>query len=108
MTSANPPLDGLPVVTKSGPGGVPASRLREAADRLAHERVHRVPDDVLPFDGAGELVLGARFHIWSLGGCRPGDRYLTINLNPRTAWKKRLQDVVLRSAYMTFNADNQD
>lgn len=49
-----------------------------------------------------------RFRIWRWGGYHPGDPYLTINLNPRTAWKKRLQDKLFRCAYLTFNADNQD
>jgi phenylacetate-CoA ligase len=49
-----------------------------------------------------------RFRMWSWAGYRPGDRYLEINLNPRVAWKKRLQDRLFRCAYLTFNADNQD
>jgi len=49
-----------------------------------------------------------RFRMWSWSGYRPGDPYLEINLNPRLAWKKRLQDLLLRCSYLTFNADNQN
>jgi len=49
-----------------------------------------------------------RFRIWSWAGYLPGDPYLTINLNARVEWRKRLQDRLFRCAYLTFNADNQD
>ncbi|HVR10064.1 MAG TPA: hypothetical protein VMW75_18610 [Thermoanaerobaculia bacterium] len=49
-----------------------------------------------------------RFRIWGWAGYQPGDPYLTINLNARVQWKKRLQDRLFRCAYLTFNADNQD
>jgi phenylacetate-CoA ligase len=49
-----------------------------------------------------------RFRIWEWAGYRMGDPYLTINLNPRLAWKKRIQDRLFRCTYLTYNADNLD
>jgi len=33
---------------------------------------------------------------------------VAINLNTRTAWKKRLQDSFLRCTYLTYNVENID
>jgi phenylacetate-CoA ligase len=49
-----------------------------------------------------------RLRMWTWGGYRPGEAYLTLNLNPRTAWKKRLQDVLFRCSYHGFNANSHD
>lgn len=113
-----PALDGLPVVTK----------------RHFVEAFDQAPQDHPPFPlpSRGRLIScvtsgstgrpmtfhrsaeqeswfwALRFQIWRWAGYRPGDRYLTINLNPRLGWKKKLQDRLFRCSYLTFNADNQD
>jgi phenylacetate-CoA ligase len=46
--------------------------------------------------------------MWNWGGYVPGEPYLTLNLNPRTLLKKRLQDVLFRCSYHGFNANAAD
>ena len=49
-----------------------------------------------------------RFRMWQWGGYRIGEPYLTLNLNPRTALKKRFQDLLFRCSYHGFNANSHD
>ncbi len=113
-SSAHPPLDGLPVATRAdlaaaagrGELPLPGYRGRTVAARTSGSTgspmtFHRSLDQESWF-------WALRFRIWSWAGYRPGDPYLTINLNPRTAWRKRLQDRLFRCSYLTCNADNQD
>lgn len=104
-------LDGLPVIGKS--------ELRSAVSQFPLPGSSRVITSQTSGSTGAPTVFhrsleqeswfwALRFRIWGWGGYRPGDRYLTINLNPRTAWRKRLQDVLFRCSYLTFNADNQD
>ena len=108
------PLDGLPVVTKNHfheafeaakPFPLPApGRLISCVTSGSTGRpmtFHRSIEQESWF-------WALRFRIWRWAGYEPGDRYLTINLNPRLGWKKKLQDRLFRCSYLTFNADNQD
>jgi phenylacetate-CoA ligase len=111
-SSAYGPLSGLPVITKAD--------LRDAAGSFP---VHGNQEKVVASRTSGSTgspmifyrsveqeswFWALRMRIWGWAGYRPGDPYLTINLNPRLAWKKRIQDVLFRCTYLTFNADNQD
>jgi len=49
-----------------------------------------------------------RFRIWKWAGYNLGDPYLNINLNPRLAPKKKVQDLLFRCCYVTYNANNLD
>jgi phenylacetate-CoA ligase len=109
------PLDGLPVVTRAllaaagdgaltpghGPGGSRTIAARTSGSTGSPMTFHRTMEQESWF-------WALRFRIWRWTGYQPGDRYLTINLNPRRQWKKRLQDRLFRCTYLTFNADNQD
>jgi|HubBroStandDraft_3_1064219.scaffolds.fasta_scaffold23470_1 phenylacetate-CoA ligase len=113
--SAFAPLDGLPVVTRAllaaaggaaltpghGPGGRRTVVARTSGSTGNPMTFHRTMEQESWF-------WALRFRIWRWAGYRPGDPYLTINLNPRRQWKKRLQDRLFRCTYLTFNADNQD
>src|SRR6185503_11262101 len=112
MGSLYPALDGLPVLTKQDIAGAaaafpePSYRGRVVTSRTSGSTgrpmvFHRSIDQESWF-------WALRFRIWSWAGYRPGDRYLEINLNPRLAATKRLQDLLFRCWYLTFNADNQD
>ncbi len=107
-----PLLDGVPVVTKDD--------LKQARDDFPEPGVSgRVLECPTSGSTGSPMVFyrsleqeswfwALRFRIWRWAGYRPGDPYLTINLNPRLGWKKRLQDRLFRCAYLTFNTDNQD
>lgn len=110
--SAHPELDGLPVVTKAD--------LKAAADafpepglrgRVISSRTSGSTGSPMVFHRSAEQeswFWALRFRIWRWAGYQPGDPYLTINLNPRLSWKKKLQDRLFRCSYLTFNADNQN
>lgn len=49
-----------------------------------------------------------RIRMWKWAGYVPGEPYMAINLNVRTGLKKRLQDLLFRCTYLTYNADTQD
>ncbi len=107
-----PALDRLPVLTRAdiaAAGGdfqVPAWRGRALAARTSGSTGR--PMTFYRTIEQESWFWALRFRIWSWAGYRPGDPYLTINLNARVQWKKRLQDRLFRCAYLTFNADNQD
>lgn len=110
--SAHPALDGLPVVTKE--------ELRAAAAELPlpayRGRVIRVetsgstgrPMAFLRSAEQESWFWALRLRMWQWGGYVPGEPYLTLNLNARTAWRKRLQDVLFRCSYHGFNANRHD
>ncbi len=110
--SAYPELDGLPVLTKAdiakhdvGP------RRPEFTGRTLTTRTSGSTGSPMVFHRSMEQeswFWALRFRMWRWAGYHPGDPYLEINLNPRLAWKKRLQDQLFRCAYLTYNADNQD
>ena len=107
-----PPLDGLPVLTKGDlreiEGEFPLADYRGRVIRCVTSGSTGKPMTFLRSMEQESWFWALRFRIWGWAGYRPGDPYLTVNLNPRTAWKKRLQDVLFRCSYLTFNADNLD
>lgn len=112
LPSLYAPLDGLPVLTKedleSARGAFPLTTYR---GRVVVTRTSGSTGSPMTFYRSMEQeswFWALRFRMWSWAGYRPGDPYLEINLNPRTAWRKRLQDRLFRCTYLTFNADNQD
>ena len=105
-------LDGLPVVTKAdfaaAPGAFPLSSYR---GKVFTCRTSGSTGSPMQFHHSVEQeswFWALRFRMWNWAGYFPGDPYLEINLNPRTSWKKKLQDRLFRCTYLTFNADNQD
>ncbi len=117
LPSAVPALDGLPVVTKSDLAT--AGHEFPLASHLGKGRHSRVITCVTSGSTGKPMTFhrsldqdswfwALRFRIWGWAGYRPGAPYLTVNLNPRLAWKKKLQDRLFRCAYLTFNADNLD
>ncbi len=105
-------LDGVPIVTKA--------QLRENMSdfpvKAYRGRVHSVKTSgstgsPMTFFRSSEQeswFWALRMRIWQWAGYVPGEPYLTLNLNPRTAWKKRLQDVLFRCSYHGFNANRHD
>lgn len=110
--SAFAPLDGLPVVTKNDfADAAGAFPLPDTRGRVLSFRTSGSTGRPMVFHRTVEQdswFWALRFRIWRWAGYHPGDPYLTINLNPRLGWKKKLQDRLFRCAYLTFNADNQD
>ena len=111
-TSAYPALDGMPIVTKE-----------DLRPHLAEFPVRAYRGRVLTLKTSGSTgepmtylrsaeqeswFWALRFRMWQWGGYVLGEPYLTLNLNSRTALKKRLQDVLLRCAYHGFNANQHD
>jgi phenylacetate-CoA ligase len=110
--SAWAPLDGLPIVTKADLRGAEgAFPLPEAKGKILTVRTSGSTGQPMVFYRTLEQdswFWALRFRIWRWAGYHPGDRYLTINLNPRLGFKKKLQDRLFRCAYLTYNADNLD
>jgi phenylacetate-CoA ligase len=112
VPSEHPALDGLPVVTKddllSAAACFPEPSFR---GRVITCRTSGSTGTPMTFHRSVEQeswFWALRFRMWGWGGYRPGDPYLTINLNRRDEWRKRLQDVLFRCTYLTFNSENQD
>lgn len=112
VASAHAPLDGLPVVTKAdllaGEAAFPVAGHR---GRVVSSRTSGSTGSPMTFHRSLEQeswFWALRFRMWRWAGYRPGDPYVTINLNPRLEWRKRLQDRLFRCSYLTYNADNQD
>lgn len=107
-----PPLAGLPIVTKSdlatAGGEFPLSDLPGRVVTCVTSGSTGKPMTFHRSMEQDSWFWALRFRIWSWAGYHPGDPYLTVNLNPRVAWKKKLQDRLFRCAYLTFNADNLD
>lgn len=105
-------LDGLPVVTKNDFAGAEgAFPLPDTRGKVLSFRTSGSTGRPMVFHRTAEQdswFWALRFRIWRWAGYHPGDPYLTINLNPRLGFKKKLQDRLFRCAYLTFNADNQD
>ena len=110
--SRYPSLDGLPVVTKNDfADAAGAFPLPDTRGKVLSFRTSGSTGRPMVFHRTAEQdswFWALRFRIWRWAGYHPGDPYLTINLNPRLGFKKKLQDRLFRCAYLTFNADNQD
>lgn len=106
-----PELDGLPLVTKADLRARPAEVLPDARGRVLATRTSGSTGAPMVFHRSAtqeSWFWALRFRIWSWAGYQPGDRYVEINLNAREAWKKRLQDLLFRCAYLTGNTDTQE
>ena len=106
------PLDRLPVVTKSDLAAAAGEfPLPGCTGRVVTSVTSGSTGRPMTFHRSLEQdswFWAQRFRIWRWAGYRPGAPYLTVNLNPRLGWKKKLQDRLFRCAYLTFNADNLD
>jgi len=110
--SAFEQLDGLPVITKEDlrerEGGFP---LPGFEDRTIVTKTSGSTGHPMTFHRTREQeswFWALRMRMWNWGGYVPGEPYLTLNLNSRTALKKRLQDVIFRCSYHGFNANDND
>jgi phenylacetate-CoA ligase len=112
IPSEHPALDGLPVVTKedllAGASNFPEPSFRGRVIACRTSGSTGAPMTFYRSAAQESWFWALRFRIWGWGGYRPGDPYLTINLNRRDEWRKRLQDVFFRCTYLTFNSENQD
>lgn len=112
VPSAYPALDGLPVVRKADLAAAPdAFPLLSYRGRVISSQTSGSTGSPMTFHRSIDQeswFWALRFRMWRWAGYHPGDPYLTINLNTRAQWKKRLQDHLFRCAFLTFNADNQD
>jgi phenylacetate-CoA ligase len=112
-TSHFPALDGMPIVTKDD------LRAADGAFPIAGAPGGRVikvktsgstgePMTYLRSAVQDSWFWALRIRMWQWAGYTPGEPYLTLNLNARTAWHKRLQDVLFRCDYHGFNANQND
>jgi len=112
LPSLHAALEGLPVVTKedlkAAGNAFPCPGYR---GRVVVSRTSGSTGSPMVFYRSMEQeswFWAIRLRMWSWAGYQPGDPYLAINLNPRAGGRKRVQDVLFRCTYLTFNADNQD
>lgn len=110
--SSYPLLDGLPVVTKAilrgGLGSFPVGGHRGRIHVVKTSGSTGHPMTFYRTDEQESWFWALRIRMWQWAGYVPGEAYLTLNLNPRTAWKKRAQDVLFRCSYHGFNANDHD
>lgn len=111
-SSDYPELDGLPVVTKED--------LREAASQFplpAYDgKVLEIrtsgstgtPTQFLRSQEQESWFWATRMRIWQWAGYELGQPYLALNLNQRDKWSKRMQDLLFRCTYLSYNAENLD
>ena len=112
-SSLHPALDGLPVVSKqdlrSALGAFPIASARPGRVFKVHTSGSTGEPMVFYRSHEQESWFWAlRLRMWQWGGYQPGEPYLTLNLNPRTALRKRAQDVLFRCWYHGFNANEHD
>lgn len=110
--SRYPELDGLPLVTKeelrAAAGEFPLPAYRGRVIRVQTSGSTGTPMTFLRSAEQESWFWALRIRMWEWAGWRLGEPYLAINLNPREAWKKRLQDRFFRCTYLTYDTDNQD
>ena len=111
-SSDYPALDGMPVVTKED--------LREAADQFPlpayRGKVLEIrtsgstgsPTQFLRSQEQESWFWATRMRIWQWAGYELGEPYLALNLNKRDKLSKRLQDLLFRCTYLSYNAENLD
>ena len=111
-SSDYPELDGLPVVTKED--------LREAASQFPLSAYNGnvleirtsgstgTPTQFLRSQEQESWFWATRMRIWQWAGYKLGEPYLALNLNKREKWTKRLQDLLFRCTYLSYNAENLD
>jgi phenylacetate-CoA ligase len=112
VASEHPALQGLPVLTKNdllaGASSFPEPSFHGRVITCRTSGSTGAPMTFYRSVDQESWFWALRFRMWGWGGYRPGDRYLTINLNTRDEWRKRIQDVLFRCTYLTFNSENQD
>ncbi|MCP4204693.1 MAG: phenylacetate--CoA ligase family protein [bacterium] len=110
--SAYPELDGLPIVTKadlrSAREQFPLASYRGRSYAIKTSGSTGEPMTYFRSAEQESMFWALRLRMWEWGGYVQGEPYLTLNLNPRSAWKKRLQDVLFRCSYHGFNANKHD
>ena len=110
--SKYPALDGLPIVTKAdlraAKGAFPLAGFREKSLAVKTSGSTGHPMTFYRSREQESWFWALRMRMWAWGGYVPGEPYLTLNLNARTAWSKRLQDVIFRCRYHGFNANEND
>lgn len=110
-TSEYPELDGLPIVTKDDLRGAKEFPLSAYRGRVITVKTSGSTGEPMTYYRSSEqesMFWALRLRMWQWGGYVPGEPYLTLNLNARNAWKKRLQDVLFRCSYHGFNANEHD
>lgn len=107
--SLHPQLDGVPVVTKRDLrgclGSFPVPAFRGRTLRINTSGSTGTPTTFLRSVEQESWFWSLRLRMWRWAGFQLGEPYMAINLNPRVAWKKRVQDLFLRCTYVTYNAD---
>jgi phenylacetate-CoA ligase len=108
-----PALDGMPIVTKNdlraANGAFPIAGA--PGGRLITVKTSGSTGEPMTYIRSAlqdSWFWAMRIRMWQWAGYVPGQPYLTLNLNPRTAWRKRLQDVLFRCDYHGFNANQND
>ena len=105
-------LDGLPVINKhdlrGALRGFPLVAFRGRFSTVQTSGSTGVPMTFFRSAEQESWFWALRIRCWEWAGFRMGEPYLAINLNRRDAWKKRLQDLLFRCTYLTYNADTQD
>ncbi|MEM1177565.1 MAG: hypothetical protein AAGM22_04420 [Acidobacteriota bacterium] len=111
--SRYPALDGLPIVTKddlrTGAGHFPIAGA--PGGKVITVKTSGSTGEPMTYLRSAlqeSWFWALRIRMWQWAGYVPGKPYLTLNLNARTAWKKRLQDVLFRCDYHGFNANAND
>ncbi len=111
-SSDYPELDGLPVVTKED--------LRESASQFPLPEYEGKVLEIKTSGSTGTPMLflrsqeqeswfwATRMRIWQWAGYELGQPYLAMNLNKREKWSKRVQDLLFRCTYLSYNAENLD
>jgi phenylacetate-CoA ligase len=111
-SSLYPQLDGIPVVTKPDMrGALSAFPLSAYEGKVIKVHTSGSTGEPMVFYRSAEQeswFWALRMRMWTWGGYRPGEAYLTLNLNSRSAWHKRIQDVLFRCSYHGFNANSHD
>jgi phenylacetate-CoA ligase len=111
-SSNYPELDGLPLVDKEDlrPAlkSFPVPAFRGAVRRVQTSGSTGTPMTFFRSMEQESWFWATRIRMWQWAGYEPGSPYLAVNLNTRTAWKKRVQDLAFRCTYLTYNVANQD
>lgn len=110
--SRYPELDGLPVIGKADLreflGEFPLPGYRGRVLRIRTSGSTGVPATFLRSAEQESWFWALRLRMWEWAGWKPGEPYVAVNLNRRTAWRKRAQDVLFRCTYLTYNAATVD